>query len=300
MPVSFCTSALQRRFSTASAGRASAEQVRAKRSGRPGRRGGKRRSGRPGGKDAKGRSGRPGGKGRKEICAATVAAARPFDRDAQPESHRGRQGRPAAQRAASPEARFATPPFSAPILPPPVPLRAAAQVEAKLQELATKTSDALSSAPPSAAQATFTATGRLTGDVANVVRAGEYSVHIDEPPALGGEGAAPNPVEYALAALAGCQIVTYRVWAARLGVRLDYVKVAASGDIDLRGFFGAGDGVRPGFKDVRVTAELVGPEEPHVYEELRRTVDAHCPVHDLFSNATPVETKLGAVEDVDE
>ena len=38
---------------------------------------------------------------------------------------------------------------------------------------------------------------------------GRYSVEVDEPPTLGGEDTAPNPVEYYLASLLSCQIVTF-------------------------------------------------------------------------------------------
>ena len=61
----------------------------------------------------------------------------------------------------------------------------------------------------------------------------------------GGDGHA-NPVEYALAALASCQAITYRFWAAKLGIELDGLEVAAEGDLDLHGFFGLDAGVRPG------------------------------------------------------
>ena len=39
---------------------------------------------------------------------------------------------------------------------------------------------------------------------------------------------AANPVEYALAALGSCQAITYRVWAAPFGVKLDEVVSAST------------------------------------------------------------------------
>jgi putative redox protein len=35
-----------------------------------------------------------------------------------------------------------------------------------------------------------------------------------------------------------------------------------------------------------------GPETAARYEELRRVVDAHCPVFDLFTRAAPVTVEL--------
>ncbi|WP_037306071.1 OsmC family protein [Amycolatopsis orientalis] len=124
------------------------------------------------------------------------------------------------------------------------------------------------------------------------VRVRDHTLTVDEPAALGGTDTSANPVEYALAALGSCQVITYQFWAAKLGVPLDGVKVTVDGDIDLHGFFGFSESTRPGFGDVRVSVELSGPAGAEVYEDLKRQVDEHCPVLDLFRNPTPVKTSL--------
>ena len=143
---------------------------------------------------------------------------------------------------------------------------------------------------PDQAFAHFRATGSGGTAVRTDVRIGEHELLVDEPPALGGEDAAPNPVEFALAGLLSCQVVTYRFWAATLGIPLDDVDVRVEGDLDVRGFLGLDSAVRPGFTEVRVAVDLRGPASDADYARLRETVDAHCPVLDLFRNATPVST----------
>jgi uncharacterized OsmC-like protein len=146
------------------------------------------------------------------------------------------------------------------------------------------------SSDPAKAKATFAADHELVGATEVSVKVGSgHRFTVDEPAALGGADKAANPVEYALASLGSCQAITYRVWAAQLGVRLDKVKVDIDGDIDLRGFFGLDDQVRPGFNAVRIRVTLAGPENEARYEELAQAVDAHCPVLDLFRNPVPVE-----------
>ena len=86
--------------------------------------------------------------------------------------------------------------------------------------------------------------------------------------------------------------ITYRVWAAQLGIKLDKVEIGIDRDIDLRGFFGIDDRIRAGFNAVRINVSLSGPEHATRYEELAAAVDAHCPVLDLFRNPVPVERKL--------
>lgn len=144
----------------------------------------------------------------------------------------------------------------------------------------------------SRASVQFTATGVSTGAVATDVETRQHRFVVDEPASLGGDDSATNPVEYALGAFIGCQVVTYRFWAARLGIRLDDVRVTAVGDLDVRGFFGLDDEVRAGFSEIRLDVQLVGPEPEERYAELQAAVDAHCPVLDLFANPTPVRTAL--------
>jgi uncharacterized OsmC-like protein len=145
---------------------------------------------------------------------------------------------------------------------------------------------------PDKALALFRASGTGGRGVRSEIRIGRHAVVVDEPPALAGEDAAPNPVEAALAGLLSCQVVTYRFWAVQLGIPLDDVTVEVEGDLDVRGFFGLDDAVRPGFGEVRVVVDLRGPASAEDYRRLRAAVDEHCPVLDLFRNATPVTTRL--------
>lgn len=115
---------------------------------------------------------------------------------------------------------------------------------------------------------------------------------VDEPENLGGGNEAANPVEYALAALGSCQAITYRFWAARLGIALDTVHVNVEGDLDVRGFFGIDETVRSGFGAVRLQVRVSGPETAGRYRELAEAVDAHCPVLDIFRHPVPVQREL--------
>ena len=73
------------------------------------------------------------------------------------------------------------------------------------------------------AHAVFTAQSTLVGVTEVDVSTGAHTFKVDEPPALGGADAAANPVQYALASLGSCQAITYRFWAAQLGVDLDSI-----------------------------------------------------------------------------
>jgi uncharacterized OsmC-like protein len=144
------------------------------------------------------------------------------------------------------------------------------------------------------AQAVFSAQGTLVGITEVDVRTGTHTFTVDEPPALGGADVAANPVQYALASLGSCQAITYRFWAEQLGIAFDSLTVRVEGDLDIRGFFGFDDDVRPGFSAVRVHVDVDGPESAERYQQLAAAVDEHCPVLDLFRNPVPVTRTIGA------
>jgi len=56
------------------------------------------------------------------------------------------------------------------------------------------------------------------------------------PPLLLGEDIGPNPVEYALTALAACVTIALVYHAAARGIKLNAVESRLEGDIDLRSF----------------------------------------------------------------
>lgn len=142
------------------------------------------------------------------------------------------------------------------------------------------------------ARLTYAIDGIGTGSVATTVRAGKHSFVVDEPAALAGDDAGTSPVEYALGALAGCQVVVYRLYAQQLGIPFDDIVIRAEADLDAARLFGADESVRAGFSEVRLDIQLSGPESDERYEELREIVDAHCPVLDIFQNPTPVKTTV--------
>lgn len=147
-------------------------------------------------------------------------------------------------------------------------------------------------AEPERAGARYRARAELSEGMRCDVRTAKHELVIDEPASIAGTDAGPSPVEAVLAGLAACQAITYRVWAARLGVALDRIGVEVEGDIDLRGFFGIDDAARPGFSALRLDVSLSGPEAPERYRALAEAVDRHCPVLDMFSRPAPVTRNL--------
>ncbi len=160
-----------------------------------------------------------------------------------------------------------------------------------LRNLIVQTQEAFR-ADPKEAQATFESISALGEGLRSEVALRDHRLVVDEPESLGGTDSGPNPVELILAALGTCQEITYRAYAAALGIPLDHVSVKLEGDIDLRGFFAVDESVRPGYQGLRGTVRLESSADQESLEKLQQAVNAHCPVLDIISNPVPVELVL--------
>lgn len=149
---------------------------------------------------------------------------------------------------------------------------------------------------PGAARVRVAVTAEVTDGMRCETVARGHLVAADEPRSLGGTDSAQSPVELLLTSLATCQAVTYRLWAAELGVALDAVAVEVEGRIDLRGFLGLAE-VPAGYESVGIRVTITGPEPAARYRELAEAVDRHCPVFDVLSRPVPVTRELAVAGD---
>ena len=114
------------------------------------------------------------------------------------------------------------------------------------------------------------------------------SFKVDEPPELGGQDSAANPVELVLAALGTCQEIMYSAYAAVMDIELESVKVNARGFLDLKGLFGMDAEVPPGYKRITFETTLNSPADEDKLRTLIDTVEKHCPVLDILTRSIPV------------
>ena len=160
-----------------------------------------------------------------------------------------------------------------------------------LQEIIAET-QATFRAEPETARATFESSSLLKDGLRSEVKLRDHRLTIDEPESLGGTDAGPNPVELILASLGSCQEITYKAFAAALGISLDSVSVKLEGNIDLRGFFAVEERVRPGYQNITGTVTIESSASEEQIEQLREIVNAHCPVLDIITNPVPVKLDL--------
>ena len=119
-----------------------------------------------------------------------------------------------------------------------------------------------------------------------------FELDADEPPLLLGEDKGPNPVEYALTALAACVTTSIVYHAAAKGIKLNAVESRLEGDIDLRGFLGLSKDVPRGYKEIRMYFKIDADVSDEKLQELVQLGPTYSPVFDTITRAVPVSVQL--------
>jgi uncharacterized OsmC-like protein len=97
-------------------------------------------------------------------------------------------------------------------------------------------------------------------------------------PKCGGSGLELCSGDMLLEALIACAGVSMRAAAAVLGITVRSVKVAAEGDVDLRGTLGVASDVPVGFKEVRLSFEIDADADHAQLKALAELTDKYCVV----------------------
>jgi len=127
--------------------------------------------------------------------------------------------------------------------------------------------------------------GKWTGGVQTEVNIRNFpTVIMDEPPDLGGNDTGPNPMEYVLGALIGCEVVLVAVVAGEKGFEYSALEFDLSGTLDVRGLEGV-EGVRPYFDKIRGTIKVTTPESEADLMALAKEVERRCPAYAMLEAA---------------
>lgn len=126
-----------------------------------------------------------------------------------------------------------------------------------------------------------------------IVKARNFEVVVDEPESLGGSNEAPNPVEYVLAAFAGCLNVMGHLVASEMGFELRSLKIDISGNLNPAKLFGQSFDERAGYKGITVKLTPDCDADEATLNEWIHAVESRCPVSDNLQNTTPVKVEFG-------
>lgn len=119
-----------------------------------------------------------------------------------------------------------------------------------------------------------------------------FKVAIDEPYELLGGNSAPNPQEMLMAALNACVMVGYVAGASSRGITLTRLEIETSGELDLRGFLGIDDKVKPGYDTIHYVVRIQGNGSPEQFREIHETVMKTSPNYFNLSQPVRIDAKL--------
>ncbi len=133
---------------------------------------------------------------------------------------------------------------------------------------------------------------RLVDGLRCEIEEGPWKFAADLPAKVGGDDTAPTPGVLGRGALASCLTIGIAIWAARLGVPLDALEVEVQADFDARGELGVGNGVAPGYSEVRYVVAIESPAPRDQLDELLRMAERHSPYLDVFGRAMALRRVL--------
>ena len=122
-----------------------------------------------------------------------------------------------------------------------------------------------------------------------------FTIESDEPFELLGTNAAPNPQELLMAALNACVTVGYVAGCAVNGITIEKLTIETEGELDLRGFLGIDEAVKPGYDAIRMTVTIKGDGTPEQFREVHETVMKTSP--NFFNVTRPVPIDADFVVD---
>ncbi len=126
------------------------------------------------------------------------------------------------------------------------------------------------------------------------VNARNFTMIVDEPPQLGGTDQGANPVEYVLAALAGCLNVVGHLVAKEMGIEIRNLSIEISGVLDPAKFMGKPTDERAGYKKIDVVMKVDTDADEDTLKKWLETIEQRCPVSDNLQNPTPVNITVEA------
>ncbi|MCS7174811.1 OsmC family protein [Pseudothermotoga sp.] len=128
-----------------------------------------------------------------------------------------------------------------------------------------------------------------------VVKARNFTMYVDEPPQLGGDDKGANPVEYLLAALAGCINVVGHLVAKEMNIRLDELSIDIEGTLNPARLQGRSFQERAGYKQINVNIKVKSNASEDLLTKWLKSVEDRCPVSDNIENPTPLKFHLSRI-----
>ena len=119
---------------------------------------------------------------------------------------------------------------------------------------------------------------------------GETILRADFAPFMGGEGLAPDPIQYCLFGLAACFTGTFMSITTMMGIKIRDLRVSAENFTDLSKTLGLTD--NPIIERVKIVATVKSDAKEEQLKELEKLAHERCPGVYCLVNPIPLKTEL--------
>lgn len=122
-----------------------------------------------------------------------------------------------------------------------------------------------------------------------IERNSEYKMQYDYPNQFSGSGRGPTVCEACMGALGACLTQTIVGHATSRGIKIDSIEINVEGDLDMRGWTGISNDVRPGAQQLRVRMNIISDTaSKEQINELYEIGKRFSPAFDTINNGTSV------------
>ncbi len=119
---------------------------------------------------------------------------------------------------------------------------------------------------------------------------GRITLVSDQPPSSGGEGTAPNPVQYCVFAMLACYATTFVTLAAQEGVEIQELRIRGASEANLPVIFGLEEG--PVIQRAWVELQVKSDAPPEVLERIRQKANEKCPAAYSLQHSVPFASRI--------
>lgn len=138
----------------------------------------------------------------------------------------------------------------------------------------------------------FRAKAKALSHSKTLVKTRGFQIIIDEPEELTGTNDGPNPVEYILAAYAGCLNVVSHTIANEMNMALNGLEINLSGTLNPEKLMGVSDKERAGYKEIKIVLKPNTNADEKTLNTWLEKVLERCPVGDNLKNITPIKVEI--------
>jgi len=125
-----------------------------------------------------------------------------------------------------------------------------------------------------------------------IVKTRGFEMIIDEPADLGGTNAGANPVEYVLAAYAGCLNVMGHIVANEMKIELNGMELELTGSLNPDRLFGKSFEDRAGYKEIKVVLKPDWTADEATTQKWLDSILDRCPVGDNLKKTTKIVVEV--------